>query len=128
MTMRTALSTVLLAAVVGSAALAFSQADVSVLASKAFRADLKEPVPFNHDQHNEKAKLADCAACHHGEKDGKLDPKADSVGTSCAECHPAENPKPGRTGLMRAYHRQCAGCHESKGKGPLACGQCHKPV
>ena len=30
------------------------------------------------------------------------------------------------TALTSAYHKQCISCHKEKGKGPIACGQCHK--
>jgi hypothetical protein len=29
---------------------------------------------------------------------------------------------------MRAYHRQCMGCHMEQKKGPVSCGDCHNPL
>ncbi|MBA4358368.1 MAG: acidic cytochrome c3, partial [Desulfovibrio sp.] len=40
------------------------------------------------------------------------------------DCHKVK-PAGKATGLQRAYHKQCIDCHRTKGKGPLACGQCH---
>ena len=82
-------------------------------------------VPFMHDEHNEKAALEDCAACHHVYKDGQLQEGEDSVGTPCADCHQLDD-NGSQPGLRKAYHGQCKGCHETQGKGPVACGECHK--
>ncbi|ABB40503.1 Transmembrane complex, tetraheme cytochrome c3 [Oleidesulfovibrio alaskensis G20] len=81
---------------------------------------------FDHDAHNEKAGLNDCAVCHHGEEDGKQSLEVTSEGVPCADCH-AVKAQGKRTPLRRAYHRQCMGCHQSAGKGPANCGGCHKP-
>jgi hypothetical protein len=27
--------------------------------------------------------------------------------------------------LAKAFHLNCKGCHEQRGKGPIMCGQCH---
>jgi hypothetical protein len=106
------------------AATASAQGDMVVLRSPAFAKHTRPDVPFKHDEHNEKAKLDDCAACHHGGKDGKIDRAATTEGTPCAECHPVKAAK-GTTPLMRAFHKQCQGCHETAKKGPVACGECH---
>lgn len=105
---------------------AFSQEDMEIIAPEAFGTLTRPPAIFEHDQHNEKADLVDeCALCHHGGEDGKLDPEMSSEGVPCADCHAVDAPK-GQTNLIRAYHKQCISCHETSGKGPLACGQCHK--
>ncbi|NCC23828.1 MAG: cytochrome C [Deltaproteobacteria bacterium] len=80
---------------------------------------------FDHDDHNEKAGLEDCTACHHGGENGVMDPDEDTAGTPCADCHKVDAGP--NTRLVRAYHLQCIGCHEKDAKGPLACGQCHDP-
>ncbi len=105
---------------------ALSQQDMQTVPTEGFASPRRLPALFPHDAHNEKAQLADCTACHHGEKDGKKDLSVDSVGTPCAECHPTAG-APGKTPLMRAYHRQCAGCHMDQKKGPVTCGACHAP-
>lgn len=102
-----------------------AQENITKLAPGAFGKLTRPAAVFAHDKHNEKAKLAECVACHHGGKDGKLDRTASSEGTPCADCHKVK-PADKTTGLQRAYHKQCIDCHRAKGKGPLACGQCHK--
>lgn len=104
---------------------AFSQDDVTRLAPEAFTTLTRPGAIFDHDAHNEKAALEDCGACHHGGADGVINPDESSEGTPCADCHAVDAPK-GQTKLVRAYHQQCIGCHQKSGKGPLACGQCHK--
>jgi len=101
-----------------------SQDDIVELKAEAFLKHTRPAAVFKHDEHNEKAELQDCNICHHVYKDGKLMADEDSVGTPCADCHglKANGRQPG---LMAAYHKMCKGCHEAKGKGPLACGQCH---
>ncbi|MFZ5426727.1 MAG: acidic tetraheme cytochrome c3 TmcA [Thermodesulfobacteriota bacterium] len=101
-----------------------SQDDIKALSDPAFENSRRAAVPFMHDKHNGKAKITECNACHHGSKDGKLDPAGDSTGTKCSECHTVKGDK-GAMPLMRAYHRQCGDCHESKAAGPVTCGQCH---
>ena len=113
-----------LAAVLCGAPLAFSQGDMLAIKPEAFTSPQRPPAAFPHDAHNEKAKIDDCAACHHGGKDGKIDRAASTEGTPCAECHPVKAAK-GTTPLMRAFHKQCQGCHETAKKGPVACGECH---
>lgn len=102
-----------------------AQEAMKVLAPAAFKKPQRPPAVFVHDQHNEKAKLADCVACHHGGQGGKQDKSASTEGTPCADCHKV-TPEKGRTGLQKAYHSQCIGCHRKQAKGPVACGQCHK--
>ena len=106
---------------------ALSQQDMTTIPDAGFAAHTRLPAVFNHDAHNEKAGLDDCTVCHHGEKDGKRDPSQDTSGIPCSDCHTAVG-KPGRTPLMRAFHKQCLGCHMEKKKGPVTCGDCHKPV
>lgn len=102
---------------------AFSQED-TVLKVEAF-GTLERPISaFDHDTHNEKAAIEDCAACHHVYKDGKLVEGESSEDQACSECHTlkAQGAQPG---LRMAYHRQCKECHVEKKKGPVACGECH---
>jgi len=90
----------------------------------AFGAMERPAVPFMHDEHNEKAGVDDCAACHHVYDNGQLVEDEDSIGTACADCHDLDD-NGSQPGLRKAYHGQCKGCHETEGKGPVACGQCH---
>lgn len=102
---------------------AFSQED-TVLKVEAF-GTLERPISaFDHDTHNEKAEIEDCAICHHVYKDGKLVEGESSEDQACSECHTlkAQGSQPG---LRMAYHRQCKECHVEKKKGPVACGECH---
>ena len=113
-----------LLAVTAMAGTLYSQDDIKQLADPAFAKPTRSAVPFMHDEHNQKAKIDDCKACHHAAKDGKIDPKGDSAGTKCSECHSVKGSAKGMP-LMRAYHRQCGQCHEARGAGPVACGECH---
>jgi hypothetical protein len=100
------------------------QSDMTVARDPAFKISKRPPALFNHDAHNDKAKIADCVACHHSGSNGKIVPGESSEGTPCSECHQVQAKK-GETPLMRAFHQQCQGCHQKEGKGPLACGECH---
>lgn len=109
-----------------SAGPAGSQEDMSQVTPTGFAAPVHGPVAFNHDEHNQKAKLDDCAACHHGGTPGRLAPGTSSEGQPCSDCHlEAGQGLKAETPLRRAWHRQCVGCHETKKAGPLACGECH---
>ena len=73
-------------------------------------------VLFNHKIHHADTGYGiSCGDCHHtlGE-----DEYADAQ--SCSECH---DPDEGAD----AFHRQCTGCHEEYGAGPLEkeCSACH---
>ena len=116
-----------LAALFLTAAPALAQQDMTHVPTEAFKKLTRPPAAFAHDTHNEKAGLADCTACHHGEKDGKRDPASDTAGSPCSDCHSVAA-KPGKTPLERAYHRQCMDCHLTQKKGPVTCGDCHKPA
>ena len=117
-----------LLAVLGAASAALSQDAIKELKDPALAPHRRAPAAFVHDAHNEKAKIEDCAVCHHGGQNGVMDKSASSEGTPCSECHPATGASKGVTPLNRAWHRQCMGCHQKTGQGPLACGQCHKPT
>lgn len=122
--MRTFLPILTVAVFLVCAHSAFSQEDMKNIAPDAFGSLTRPAAAFIHDQHNEKAGVEDCSACHHGGADGVKDTSSSTEGTPCADCH-AVQPAKGSTNLNRAFHRQCIGCHEEKGKGPLTCGQCH---
>ncbi len=100
---------------------AFSQEDMKTLAPEALQPLKRMPAVFNHDAHNEKAKLDDCAVCHHNAENGKI-VEGDSVGTPCADCHDG---KTNSMALRRAYHVMCTSCHIERGAGPVTCNGCH---
>lgn len=126
LTMLAALAAVALAAAPLWLPPAMSQDDMKEILAPAFEKHSRAAAVFVHDEHNEKAKLEDCAVCHHGkdEATGKQSLENTSEGEACSECH-AVNASPG-TPLMRAYHQQCIGCHQTSSKGPTHCGGCHK--
>lgn len=107
--------------------------------------NLYEGVHFDHLLHVD---VASCGTCHHhtagtptvNQNCIRCHKNSDSAGeVACAACHPV-NPcdpetrevmKPEaqryhleRTGLKRAYHRNCLGCHYEEG-APTGCGDCH---
>lgn len=125
LTMLTAVAAVALAATPLLLPPAMSQDDMKEILAPAFEKHTRPAAVFVHDGHNEKAKLDDCAVCHHGkDADGRLTVEETSEGEPCADCH-ALNARPG-TPLMRAYHRQCIGCHQSSSGGPTHCAGCHQ--
>ena len=55
------------------------------LKSEEFKTHRRPAVTFDHDNHNERAKIEDCIVCHH-----------------CIECHTAQNKGP----------TTCGACHK----------------
>ena len=43
------------------------------LKSDAFESHRRPAVPFDHDAHNERAKIEDCLICHHGGENGVIE-------------------------------------------------------
>jgi len=106
---------------------------------------LYEPATFDHAMH---AEVGSCAACHHHttgtptEDENcvechKNSGEADTV--ACVDCHSFDLSTMDsytahtstnktyhlvRTGLKRAYHLNCMGCHEKNG-APTGCEDCH---
>jgi len=102
----------------------YAQDDMVVVDNSVFDSAQRNPSVFKHEEHNEKADLEDCNACHHIYQDGKLVEDESSEDQSCSDCH--ELKKSGHTpGLMKAFHTNCWGCHKEKNAGPLMCGECH---
>ncbi len=111
----------LLAATVVFLLPAFTSQGLEEIPNDTFENAQRPSVVFMHDEHNEKAQLEDkCWFCHHTDGTAPSEDES-SEGTPCADCHNDDS----TTGLMDAYHKQCIGCHEKEGKGPLACGECH---
>ncbi|MCU0822764.1 MAG: cytochrome c family protein [Spirochaetes bacterium] len=96
----------------------------------AFGGSQRPAVKFPHGTHI--AGGLECKACHHKYSEGKnmLDESALETGNNgikCAACHNYQT----EVNLMRAFHKQCTGCHgriEKSGRksGPRLCGGCHK--
>jgi len=125
-TIAASLVTLCLLVIAYMAPAAFAQDDMTMVPVDAFTKLERPRVPFVHDEHNEKAGIDDCVVCHHSKNDdGTRDMENSSEGESCSSCHDVKRTD-GGTPLMRAYHRQCIDCHKKEGKGPVACGQCHK--
>ena len=83
---------------------------------------------FDHDDHNEKAGLDDCAVCHHVWENGALLADESSEDSPCSECHGLAPGPENSMALANAFHTQCRTCHIDAGKGPLLCGQCHRKI
>ena len=106
---------------------ALGQNDQKPAAPKTLKQPPRLSVPFNHDAHNLKAQLRDCAVCHHGYRGGqRFTSGMSSTDKHCSDCHmvrpSGETPAPS---LTNAYHKLCQGCHQTQGKGPVKCSQCH---
>ena len=109
--------------VAGSLSAAPPPAKMKIAHPEVFKKLRKGPVPFNHKAHI-KTVGGKCATCHHTYK-GKGTPIA------CSKCHKKhkEGKKPS---LMRAFHKNCMGCHKKlvkagKPAGPARkCKGCHK--
>jgi hypothetical protein len=103
--------------------LVFSQDDVSSVEDSAFTKKMRPGVPFQHEAHNEKAGIEDCAVCHHVFENGKLVEGATSEDKECSECHLSGNRD--TLDLIIVYHQRCRGCHLEAKSGPILCSQCH---
>ena len=103
---------------------AFSQEDVETVEDSAFTEHMRPPVPFKHEEHNEKAEIEDCNVCHHKYEDGKLLEDESSEDMECSECHTSEEDAY-PISLVKAYHLNCKRCHLENKKGPVMCAECH---
>jgi len=87
-------------------------------------------VPFQHNEHNKKAKITKCASCHHplpGMRPVKGKKGATGAERRCSDCH-HERPAPTdrAASLMVVSHKLCQDCHKTSKKGPVNCSGCHK--
>ena len=103
---------------------AYSQEDMELVDNSVFDTPQREPSVFRHEEHNEMAEIEECNECHHIYADGvKLEDES-SEDQMCSECHELgtsdEQPS-----LIKAFHTNCKGCHLSREKGPIMCGECH---
>ena len=123
---RTLMATIIMAGIILVFAVVTtnSQDNVKSVQDSAFRQLMRPTVPFQHDEHNEKAELENCNTCHHILEEGKLVEDESSEDRECSECHVSKGsgyPMP----LVKAYHMRCKGCHLEKKSGPIMCGECH---
>lgn len=102
------------------------QEESQALDTSSFEKASRPPVWFDHDEHNEKASLDECAICHHVYEDKKLVPDESSEDSSCSDCHLEKKTAENSISLRAAFHAQCRTCHFSSGNGPVLCGECHK--
>jgi hypothetical protein len=102
----------------------FSQEDMEVIENDGFSKRQRPPAVFKHDEHNENAEIEECNECHHVFEDGKRLEDESSEGQSCSDCHD-ENGSDDRPRLIKAFHLNCKGCHQTTKKGPIMCGECH---
>jgi len=104
---------------------AYSQDDIEVVDDSGFASTMRPLPTFKHDEHNEKAGIEECSECHHVyDEQGNLVEGESSEDMLCSECHGSEGGEY-PMGLVRAYHLNCKGCHESREAGPVTCGECH---
>jgi hypothetical protein len=74
-------------------------------------------VLFDHKMHtSEDGYGYGCMECHHTLEDEAERP------TACGECHEPESDEVKRSD---AFHKQCQGCHDMSGMGPVECAGCH---
>lgn len=106
-------------------AMSFAQEDHVRLDNYVFEKPAMPPALFDHDAHNEKAGIDDCAICHHVIENGKLSEFETSEDRPCVECHGLSPSAENAIALRRAYHLRCKGCHLDRESGPIMCGGCH---
>ena len=111
--------------VLGFVLSAHAQEDMERVDNSVFDNPRRPPAVFPHDEHNELAQIEECSVCHHVyDKNDRLVEDESSEDQSCADCH-SENGSDDRPRLIKAFHLNCKGCHQSAKKGPIMCGECH---
>ena len=103
---------------------AIAQEDMVVVAGDSFEVQRRPAAVFRHDDHNESAEIEECNECHHVYENGEKLADESSEDQRCADCH-TEKAIDNQPGLRKAFHLNCKGCHQSKKKGPVMCGECH---
>jgi Class III cytochrome C family len=108
------------------APLAGAHAQDNMMLLKIDGSQQRVPVRFNHEKHSA---LTECGRCHHDydEFGGNSDDEA----RSCDTCHGLKKGGKNPVALVKAFHLQCKGCHETvarKGRyhPPCTCGGCHR--
>ena len=101
-----------------------AQENMTAVDNSVFEKPERTRAVFQHESHNEKAKIDACNTCHHVIQDGKKLEDASSEDKRCSDCHGLTDT--GKTpSLRKAFHFNCKGCHEKSGQGPVMCGECH---
>ncbi len=104
----------------------FAQEDITEVTDSIFSGNkIRQPVSFNHEEHNEKAEIYECKECHHVWEDGKKLEYETSEGMECSECHYESNSDEYPMSVIKAYHDKCKGCHLQQKAGPILCSECH---
>ena len=104
---------------------ATAQEDMVVVDPSPFENPQRPPSVFRHEDHNLAADIWDCNVCHHVYDDeGNLVEDESSEDMRCIDCHSLQD-EGRQPGLMKAFHRNCKGCHLKEVKGPVLCGKCH---
>ena len=105
---------------------ALSQDDEIILAGEeeGFASQQRPVVVFSHVNHEAYDGVDGCLPCHHDglNEDGTFIEGSDYL--KCTECHGPSDGS-GLDDLPQVFHKNCLGCHETVGKGPIACGECH---
>ncbi len=84
----------------------------------------KGDVTFQHHKHQERT---GCGECHHTKgPDGKqvIDEKGEHA-AKCDTCHNKDFPNKKLNKPMKAFHKNCKGCHKEH-KVSTKCNFCHK--
>lgn len=81
----------------------------------------KGNVTFHHHKHQSRM---ECGECHHGP--GHSAYTEGMQIHECDECHKAGFPNKKLAKPMKAFHKNCKGCHKEKKAGPTKCSGCHK--
>jgi len=110
--MRKLLAIVAACAFMAVTAVSFAKAPTVVKIDKCQKR--KAAVTFNHEAHSKKF---ECKTCHH-KWSGQGEPR------NCFTCHGCKKGKAPKA--MKAFHKQCKGCHKAKHAGPRSCKGCHK--
>ena len=104
----------------------FAQEDIIKVTDSIFSGNkVRQPVPFNHEEHNEKANIYECNECHHVWEDGKKLKYETSEEMECSGCHYDAGTGEYPINVIKAYHDNCKGCHLQKKAGPVLCSECH---
>ncbi len=84
----------------------------------------KGTITFQHHKHQGRT---NCAECHHEKgPDGKQVPYHEGMKIQkCENCHNKSFPNKKLNKPMKAFHKNCKGCHKTH-HGPTKCKECHK--
>lgn len=95
------------------------------LKSEEFKTHRRPAVTFDHDNHNERAKIEDCIVCHHGGENGVIDPEVSSEDQPCSDATRPTCPADARRSCV-PITRTASNAIRPRTRGPTTCGACHK--